>query len=331
MPIRRRPLRSFLQPVRSRIDRSTFRPVREKIDIRSDIIEGLVNQRIDAVLGSVQHTNRRVDELHEAAYSLHEAVRDQVAILGMRLGKVEVDARVTRALVQPVQPAVERVSEAIEDLLSPSGSMQASDHRSVRLDLVEWPFALRALAAVAPGSRALVLGGGGSTLGLQLASLGYRTTVIERDDHSLRHPYLRVTDEPLDRYDGADRFDVVVRLSGTEGCAGEARSERAGDGRDGPARPPFAQFVTEGGHLILTAELSSLDASAGCNGEALPARWRLERLLAGWDVVEAHTATSRDQRTWVLHADELLEGTGPGAVALVVARRTPDISPEVLV
>ena len=53
--------------------------------------------------------------------------------------------------------------------------------------IVEQPFVFAALAALPDGARILDVGGSESTVGLSLATLGHRVTVVDPRAHPLRH------------------------------------------------------------------------------------------------------------------------------------------------
>ncbi len=80
--------------------------------------------------------------------------------------------------------------------------------------IVEQPFVFAALAGLPDGARIVDVGGSESTVGLSLATLGHRVTVVDPRAHPLRHPNLDHAICTLDELpDPMQPFDAAVALS----------------------------------------------------------------------------------------------------------------------
>jgi hypothetical protein len=185
--------------------------------------------------------------------------------------------------------------------------------------IVEQPFVFAALAALAPGSRVLDVGGAESTVGLSLAALGHRVTVVDPRPHPLAHPGLVHAACRLDELRDDDvRYDAAVALSAVEhfGLDGYAGAGGTPDVRaDLAATARLRELVRPGGLLVLTVPFgaSSADEHQRVYDEA-----GLAELLAGWEPVDSRRAGRVDGTTWALGAPS---APGEHGVALVCARR----------
>jgi hypothetical protein len=187
--------------------------------------------------------------------------------------------------------------------------------------IVEHPFVFGALAGLPEGARILDVGGSESTVGLSLASLGHRVTVVDPRPHPLRHPHLTHAacrlDELREPVPGA-RFDAAVVLSAVEHFGLEHYGVAWSDPRaDIDALARLRDLVAPGGLLVLTvpfAEHATVDDFQRVYDEA-----GLRELLDGWDLRTSLRAGRIDRLTWELGAPSR-ERHG---VALVVATRSP--------
>ena len=183
--------------------------------------------------------------------------------------------------------------------------------------IVEQPFVFAALAGLPDGVRILDVGGSESTIGLSLATLGHRVTLVDPRPHPLRHPNLKHAICKLEELpDPAQPFDAAVALSAVEHFGLEHYGLSAVDERlDLAALTRLRELVQPGGLLVLTvpfAEEASLDTFQRVYDEA-----GLGELLRGWDVQRSLRAGRIDRLTWQLGVPSR-ERHG---VALVSARR----------
>jgi hypothetical protein len=205
--------------------------------------------------------------------------------------------------------------------------------------IVEQPFVFRALAGLPEDARILDVGGSESTVGLSLATLGHRVTVVDPRPYPLRHQNLTHAACRLDELpDPVAGFDAAVVLSAVEHFGLEhydsaslldetSAAKNTARPRDGlewsDARADLAalarlrELVAPGGLLVLTvpfAEHAAVDDFQRVYDEA-----GLRELLAGWDVRTSLRFGRIDRLTWQL-GEPSRERHG---VALVIALRPP--------
>lgn len=166
--------------------------------------------------------------------------------------------------------------------------------------IVEQPFVFGALAGLAPPARILDVGGSESTVGLSLATLGHRVTVVDPRPHPLAHPNLDHAACRLDELpDPPQRYDAAVVLSAVEHFGLEHYGLDWSDaGADRAALARLRELVAPGGLLVLTvpfAERASVDGFQRVYDEQ-----GLRSLLAGWDVRASLRAGRTDRLTWEL-------------------------------
>jgi len=184
--------------------------------------------------------------------------------------------------------------------------------------IVEQPFVFAALAELPDGARILDVGGSESTVGLSLATLGHRVTVVDPREHPLRHPNLEHARCTLDELpEPAQPFHAAVALSAVEHFGLEHYGLDAVDERlDLAALARMRALVAPGGLLVLTVpfdeERPTVDDFQRVYDEA-----GLGELLRGWDVRRSLRAGRIDRLTWQLGVPSA-ERHG---VALVIARR----------
>jgi hypothetical protein len=168
--------------------------------------------------------------------------------------------------------------------------------------IVEQPFVFASLANLPAGSRILDVGGSESTVGLSLATLGHRVTVVDPRASPLRHPNLTQAECRLDELPDpapAARFDAAVVLSAVEHFGLGHYGLEAIDRRlDVAALARVRELVVPGGLLVLTvpfAERASVDDFQRVYDEA-----GLRELLAGWTVRTSLRFGRVDRLTWQL-------------------------------
>jgi hypothetical protein len=185
--------------------------------------------------------------------------------------------------------------------------------------IVEQPFVFRALAGLPEDARIVDVGGSESTVGLSLATLGHRVTVVDPRPYPLRHQNLTHAGCRLDELpDPVAPFDAAVVLSAVEHFGLEHYGLEWSDARaDLAALARLRELVAPGGLLVLTvpfAEHATVDDFQRVYDEA-----GLRELLAGWDVRTSLRVGRIDRLTWELGAASR-ERHG---VALVSAVRPP--------
>lgn len=185
--------------------------------------------------------------------------------------------------------------------------------------IVEIPFVLQALGSVPIGGTVLDIGGGESTLGLSLASLGYQTTVIEPQGYPFSHPNLEVLLHPLEELDPGRRFDSVVLLSTIEhfGIGHYAGGPEPDIDADQKAMAIVRKLLSRSGVLALTvpygpASINDLERTYDRHG--------VTSLMDGWQIETISVARRTDRVTWVHVANELIDPQESGFVAMLTAR-----------
>ncbi len=186
--------------------------------------------------------------------------------------------------------------------------------------IVEVPFVMQSLGALAPGANILDIGGGESTLGFSLASLGYLTTVVEPQGYPFTHPNLRVSLQALESGDVDERFDAVILLSTIEhfGIGHYAGGPEPTMDADLEAlRLIRTRLIKDEGILILTTPYGPAEVN---DVERIYDNERLHRLLAGWDIDVVRVAQRTNSTSWTLISDHLVDEPASGSVVMVTAR-----------
>jgi len=189
---------------------------------------------------------------------------------------------------------------------------------SVNERIMEQPFVFGAVADLNPGARILDLGGGESTVGFALASLGHHVTVIEPQGYPFRHPNLTVFEKPLEQFDAVEPFDAAIALSSIEhfGIGHYKGGPEPDANADVEAVEKMAELLAADGRLILTTPFGPSEVN---DVERIYDRTSLLALLAGWTITKTVIGRRLDGTTWGVEATELGEPAGPGRVAMVVA------------
>ena len=190
--------------------------------------------------------------------------------------------------------------------------------RLVNERIMEQPFVFAALADLPTGSRVLDIGGGESTVGLAVASLGHAVTVIEPRGYPFEHPNLTVYDGPLETFETDDPFDAVVLLSTIEhlGIGHYADGTDEDASADVSAMKIVRDLTAPGGRLVLTTPYGP---SGVTELERIYDQDDLEVLLDGWQIHRVTVGRQVDERTWTVEADGLTDHRGDKCVAMVVA------------
>ncbi|MDP1850452.1 MAG: DUF268 domain-containing protein [Solirubrobacteraceae bacterium] len=305
-------------PVRDHIKRLLGWPLRRALDPRVD----MTVHEIDARLGSQGLVRPTI---HDRLDDLDRTGRDMLAGLGWRDGPApgselaQLDAPRAAFLNWATGPDG-YASQAGHWFNPPVPVHHAAGSVEVLLvneRIVEQPFVFAALAGLPDGARILDVGGAESTVGLSLATLGHRVTVVDPRAHPLRHPNLEHAACRLDALpDPAQPFHAAVTLSAVEHFGLEHYGLAARDERlDLAALARLRELVAPGGLLVLTVPFGqppSVDDFQRVYDEA-----GLSELLRGWEVQRSLRAGRIDRLTWQLGAPSC-ERHG---VALVCARR----------
>jgi hypothetical protein len=339
MPRLRSLARPVLAPVGHRLDRGTetlvhlIHAVKNEFMERLDEVEantgqhlGLAMTRITALEAEVGAIRDQVDGSRELLehhtrqlVELTDAIRavSDVGPVGARLDQIDAG---TAAFLNYVESHTGPLADAglwINHPLWFEWSAGQVRLGSVNERIVEQPFVLRAIGRLPAGARVLDIGGGESTMGFQLASLGYRTTVLEPRGYPFRHPNLTEATEPIERFDADEPFDAVILLSTIEHLGVGHYGDGLGDDADRQAMERIRnELLTPGGMVVVTTPYGPFEITPV---ERIYDRQHLMGLLDGWTIQEAHVASRSDERTWELIADELVDPAPPGSVALLVA------------
>lgn len=191
--------------------------------------------------------------------------------------------------------------------------------------IVEQPFVHAAAGRLAPGSRIVDVGGGESLVGLGLASLGHRVTVIEPAGYPYEHPNLTVVEQTLDEYEPDGAVDAVILLSAIEhfGIGAYANNGELDADADLAAMKRVRDLLAPEGIVVLTtpfgpAAVNELERTYDVE--------RLRMLFEGFTIEQAVVASRQDDTTWTVTATDgdgsgLSTPAAPGHVAMVRARR----------
>jgi SAM-dependent methyltransferase len=188
--------------------------------------------------------------------------------------------------------------------------------------IVEQPYVFAAVATAGPAPRRVLdVGGGESTVGLSLASMGHEVTVVDPRGAPLEHPGLTVIKSRLDEVgDEAGPFDVAVALSAIEHFGLSHYTGEEGDTRaDLEAVRRMGELLRPGGRLVLTVPLGEPSVDDFQRVYDLAG---VRALVQGWEVEDLSVVRQVDRVTWEV-GDPEDESDRRRGVALVTARR-PD-------
>lgn len=190
--------------------------------------------------------------------------------------------------------------------------------------IIEVPFVFTALADLAVPSRILDVGGGESTVGLSLASLGHHVDLVEPGGYPIRHPNLSVHETTIEDWTEHDAPDAVVLLSTIEHIGVGAYARAEAPDLDIDVLVDLWKRSRTGTRLVLTTPYGK----AGIDRlQRTYDRERLTRLLTGWTIKASSGALQQDELTWVT-TEEIVDDPELRGVALVVAERAEDPSAD---
>jgi len=331
--------RKVARPVTSPID-GRVADINRRVDGASERAQG-VGERVDGLerrlteqLGSFTKTSteatsyvgvelrRLVDATQEmSAAALEERYREQLAAAQtMRLEGLDGD------LAGLINHATGHTGFAAQaelwfnqpvtiELKAGAARLTAVNER-----IVELPFAMSALARVAPGARVLDIGSAESTFPLSLASLGYEVTAIDPRPLPYAHPNLNAVAARFEEFPVPDdRFAAVFLISTIEHVGLPAYSlqvygdREPGAGADRDLVKRVREMLAEDGLLVLTTPYGpqAVDDFQRTYDDAA-----LTALLDGWHVVERRVVTRRDKLVWMAETDGQSDQAG---VVMVLA------------
>lgn len=196
--------------------------------------------------------------------------------------------------------------------------------RNVNERIVEVPFVFAALAELDGSARILDVGGSESTIGLSLASLGHRVTLVDPRGFAIGHPHLDVAAMQLDELPIDDApYDAALAISAIEHFGLGSYGLPEDDSRlDKQALRDLRSRLRPGGLLVLTVPYGPASVD---EFQRVYDRDGLDDLLEGWDIVRSATAWPTEATVWEAGSlDEPLGDTVSHGVAMVVARRPAD-------
>jgi 2-polyprenyl-3-methyl-5-hydroxy-6-metoxy-1,4-benzoquinol methylase len=168
--------------------------------------------------------------------------------------------------------------------------------------VVEVPFTLQAISALAPPARIIDIGSCESVVPLELASLCYRVTALDIRSYAYAHPNLTAVKASILDWEGDGRpYDAAILLSTLEHLGlpvyGQTRLQKDADKR---AMTRVRRLLRPGGLLVLTAPFGPSHTG---ETQRTYAAVDLARLLKGFRVQRCCLATQPDDRTWVVEDD----------------------------
>ncbi len=177
--------------------------------------------------------------------------------------------------------------------------------------ILEVPFALAAVGALATGASVLDVGCAESLLALQLASLGYRVTGIDLRKYPFEHDNLEVVVGMIEEWGGpAEPFDGIICLSSIEHFGLGAYGEDVGDPlADKKAMALLKTWIKPDGTLILSVPFG---AATDTPTMRVYNTQRLDDLLEGWVTKERRYARRTSPIKWEITSRPPTEA-GPGA------------------
>lgn len=332
-----RPVSARYQATLKRVARRVARPVLSPVDGRvADI-----NRRIESVRVSSTETSSYIGvELRRIDDRLADLREQQSAMRGLLERSSEEYYRMRLAQVPdlPLLKLDDALARAINDATSHrgfyaqaglwfnppvavalSGGTASVEHVSERI--VEVPFAMAALTRLERGARILDVGSAESTFPLSAASLGYEVTAIDPRLLGYSHPNLESHATLLEDWDApSDPFAAAFLISTIEHVGLGAYGERTygspehGTGADVALLKRVRELLVPEGILVLTTPYGTREVT---DLERIYDEESLNKLLAGWDVVERQIVVRRDRFVW--EPDEKVV-TGARGVVMVTAR-----------
>ncbi len=325
----------------------TLRPVagRHQGSTAKRVAKRLARPVLVPVDGRVADINRRIDSVREAnteasSYIGVELRRLHDELEGLREKALDEHYRMRLARVAdlPLEELDAPLAHAINDATSYRGlyaqaglwfnppvavvlSEGAASVVHVSERIVELPFAMAALTRLEAGARILDVGSAESTFPLSAASLGYKVTAVDPRPLAYSHPNLESHAALLEEWDApSEPFAAAFLISTIEhvglGAYGEHTygSTEHGEGADLAALDRVRELLAPDGLLILTTPYGTRELT---ELERIYDEASLNKLLAGWDVLERQIVARRDPVVW--EQDETVAG-GSRGVVMIIAR-----------
>jgi len=279
---------------------------------------------------ALSHTAVEVRRMEEALHARQEQILDELQRLQERAYVQRLDhvsrgplSELDGVLASAINLAAGHRGFAAQAGLwfNPAVTVELGEGRASISDvnerIVELPFALGQLARLDPPAKILDIGGAESTFALSAASLGYRVSVLDPQGVPYAHPNLTSYSCRLEewKHEDPEPFAAAFLISAIEHFGLGAYGEAAGGAdADRKALAGVREVLAGDGLLVLTTpygEASVNDLERIYDDDAL------ERLLAGWRVIERRTIVRADPRTW------LPGGEGSGGTVLIAATPMP--------
>ena len=250
---------------------------------------------------------RRLEDATEAVHDEAAQTRDALAGVEPMVASYAASSGESLTFVgTQLRELVDEVRALSARATAEDGAADATPAGATDSASVARPFALRALASVDPPARVLDVGGAESTLGVELATLGFEVLGLDLRDYLHEHPGLTSTNARLADLDAdTEPFAAAVCLHGLGGADGDDPWAA-----DAELLRRLRGLVTDDGVVVL-----SLPAGSGvAGGHAHYDERRLAALLDGWTVREQLYLREQLPGTW--RRTESPEGR---SIALVAA------------
>ena len=168
--------------------------------------------------------------------------------------------------------------------------------------VVEVPFTLQAISALAPLTRIIDIGASESLIALELASLRYQVTALDTRSYGYSHPNLTVVKASILDWEGDGQpFDAAILLSTLEHIGLPVYGQTSvQEDADEQAMTRVRRLLHPGGLLVLTTPFGRSHTG---ETQRTYAAADLARLLKGFRVQRCCLAMQLDSKTWVVDGD----------------------------
>ncbi len=336
--------------------------IKSKIKSGISLALAPTTQRLESLIHAIKNELvERIDTFANQNTAVHESLTEQFGLASQRyadlMAKTELSTAQLRSSMDELSIYLKALSNAEGDrtleladidrygahflnrALSFKGPLRESGYflntpvttiwhpNEIRLErinerILEVPFVHEQLAALAPRSSVVDIGGGESTLGLSLASAGHQVTVVEPGAYPYAHPNLTHQQVGVEDVEGTEIFDAAVLLSTIEhlGVGAYKHAERVDLDIDAMAH--IRGLVKSDGLCVVTTPFGTASVDELQRVYDLD---RLTRLLTGWTIEVCKLVRKIDNLTWVLDDRPIADcETGDYFVVLVVARKADD-------
>lgn len=191
--------------------------------------------------------------------------------------------------------------------------------------IVEVPFAMAALARVAPPARILDIGSAESTFPLSAASLGYQVTAIDPRPLPYSHPNLDSVARRFEDWQGPSGSFAAAFLISTIEHVGLPVYGMSTFGDADPATGADVAMLNRLSELLAHDGLLVLTTPYGPGGvddfQRVYDDESLAKLLDGWTTLERRVVTRRDDVVWQPDGEEEAQ-LGRAGVVMILATPT---------